>query len=133
MYDKPIAKALNELNLDGNDVEIHFDKTHPDLISRTDVLGCYWSHFVCVRASGRTLEEVLNTLRHELRHYWQEVNGWKFDQSLPYMQQKHEIDAFKWAELWSYTVKTLKCICRDKGIKGYNNKTKKEIINLLMK
>jgi len=120
-------------------ITFYFDTDMPcNYHNMSAVTGCY-KPSVCerigsvyVKTINRDNDDVKATIRHELRHFWQFMNGWKFDDTAPYLERKHEIDAFRWAELYGYSVKTLKSIAKDKKLKGFSKMTKKQLINLII-
>ena len=44
------------------------------------------------------LEDLIKTIGHEVRHAWQESNGWEFNYDLPHSERPHEKDANEFQE-----------------------------------
>lgn len=53
--------------------------------------------FVAV-GKGVSSEMIIETVAHEIRHHWQDINQWEFDFSVPYHERPHEIDAYKYGK-----------------------------------
>lgn len=80
------------LDLKTNNVSIEFAKLGEEEFANVSHLDDI--HLISVNENNG-VTKIIESVSHELRHVWQANNGWKFDYSLPYREQEHEKDAWK--------------------------------------
>lgn len=82
------------------DLDINIEEVEIGIVDflEKDNLGAQKGNVLVLnnRLSDMHIGYGIETISHELRHVWQEQNGWTFDYSIPYEERLHEQDAFEY-------------------------------------